>query len=688
MRLLLLMVVTALALTAPVPAQAGPGTAHGRSVVGLHTGWSFHRGEAPGAAEPGFDDSGWDRVTVPHSWNGRDGQDGGNDYYRGPGWYRRGLPAPAGGRVWLQFDGANTTTTVWVNGRLLGEHKGGYARFRFDATEALRPGQSNVLAVRVSNAPDPDVAPLSGDFTMHGGLYREVSLVLTDAVHLDLLDHGGPGLYLRQQRVTLESATVAASTKLVNDSRSTARVRLRATVTGAFGEVVAREQSSVRAVGGGQAVELALPLTIARPRRWQGRADPFRYQATVEVVDTFGRVLDRVSQPLGLRTAEISATDGFALNGQRLPVHGVNLHQDRPDVGWAVTPAQHAEDFRIMREMGVNAIRTAHYQHGETVYELADRHGFLVWTEIPLINLTTDSPAFRANIETQLREMIRQNFNHPSVVWWGLGNELWHDSPANNALLDRLAEVVGAEDPSRPSAYASCCVPDRAGITKHTNGIGYNKYFGWYTGTFAELGPWADQLRAADPARPLALSEYGAGASAFQHQENPPNPVPASRWHPEQYQSAYHEAYWSQLARRRWLWGSFVWAMFDFASDSRDEGDTPGRNDKGLVTYDRGIRKDAFYWYQANWTDTPVVHLNSKRWTSRTAASTTVRAYTNAETVTLRVNGRQVGGPISGASRVAEWPEVLLRPGPNTVEVSGFTNGRPHTDTAVWTLRE
>lgn len=663
-----------------VPASAVPSST-GRQTVELDRDWRFHRGDAPGASDAGYDDSAWSRVTVPHTWNAEDGQDGGGDYYRGVGWYRRSLtvsPHMAGRKLWLQFDGANTTAVVWVNGVRLGEHKGGYSRFRFDATTALRPGRDNLIAVSVSNAPDPAVAPLSGDFTMGGGLYRDVSLVVTDRLHVDLLDLGGPGVYLRQRDVSAQRATIDVTTKIAGGS---AKVRTR--ITGEYGRTVAQGTTEVRPAG----TSVAQTLVIDRPRRWAGRTDPFTYQVAVDVIDPrTGRGTDTVTQPLGVRTVSADPEKGLSLNGNHLRVQGVNLHQDRIGKGFAISPAELAEDFRLMAEMGVNAVRTAHYQHGPRFYDLADRYGFLVWTEIPLVNLTGTDPGFKANIEQQTGELVRQNFNHPSVVFWGLGNELWNDTPEVNELVAALTRQVTAEQPGGMTAYASCCVSDRGVLNSHTEISGYNKYFGWYTDSTADFGKWADELHAADPWRKIGMSEYGAGASVHQHEERPARPVPDSDWHPEEYQAKFHEDYWRAIENRPYLWGGFVWVMFDFASDGRSEGDTYGRNDKGLMTGDRKIRKDAYYWYQANWTDTPVVHLTSGRWTTRTAPTTDIKAYTNADTVTLRVNGVQIGTARRGTERAVVWPEVSLRPGPNMVTVTGMKDGRIHTDQATWTL--
>ncbi len=674
---------------AAVPAAASYAAPAVREQADLGGGWRFVRADVPNAQAKDFDDTAWSVVTVPHTWNAADGQDGGGDYYRGTGWYRRHYTPPpefVDKRLWLQFDGVNTTADVWVNGVHLGQHRGGYATFRFDATGTLVPGRDNVIAVKVSNAPDPAIAPLSADYTFFGGIYRNVSLQATDPLSVRMLDYGGPGVYLRQRSVDAASATVDVTTRTWNNSGRTRRVQVRAVIADATGHVVARNATAVAEVAAATGFDARQSVVIPEPHRWQGTADPYRYRATVEVLDADGgRVTDAVTQQLGLRSYRVDPVSGFFLNGQHVALHGVNAHQDRLDKGWAVGAGDHVRDFDLMDEMGVNALRTAHYQQAQQVYDLADQRGYLVWAEVPMVDKITDSDAFRANIRQQLYELIRQNYNHPSIVFWGIGNEQRTNDTATNAILDSLAGLVRSEDPGRLSTYATN-QGDTDALANHTDVIGYNRYYGWYSGSATGLGPWADRLHAADPGREIGISEYGAGASVHQHEENPQRPAPAGPWHPEEYQSLLHEASWQQIAARRYLWGTFVWNMFDFAVDSRAEGDTPGRNDKGLVTYDRATRKDAFYWYRANWTAEPFVHLTSARWTQRTAATTTVKVYGTVDSASLTVNGVPVGPAKTPAAHIYTWP-VTLSPGANHVVVTGVRAGKSYSDSATWVLK-
>ena len=659
-----------------------------RTRIDLNSGWKFNKGDVTGAEAPGFNDSAWSSINTPHTWNAVDGADGGGNYYRGIGWYRRHVTVPsnlAGQMLFLQFAGANQVADVWVNGTHLGQHQGGYSRFRFGVTGVLTPGQDAVIAVKVNNASNPDIAPLSADYTFQGGIYRNVSLYAVDKLGMRMLDYAGPGIYLRQRSVTAASATVDVTAKVFNNNTTSRSLVVRAVVTDAAGTIVADRSSAPQTIGAASEADIVQTVTIANPRRWNGLADPYQYSATVEVHDAAaGTVTDVVTEPLGLRTFSLDPATGFTLNGAHLGLHGINLHQDRAVVGWAVDDADHTQDWSLITELGATAIRMAHYQHDQKDYNLADAAGVVVWAEVPLVNAVTNSAAFTASTENQLRELIRQNYNHPSIAFWSIGNEQGSDDTPTNTLLANLAALVAAEDPDRISTYANDLGND-AGVAGHAQTTGFNKYYGWYGGSYNDLGPWADSLHQAEPARTFAVSEYGAGANTTQHALNPAPPTPGGQYHPEEYQSLLHEASWKELAARPFIWGTFVWTMFDFASDSRNEGDQPGINDKGLVTRDRATRKDAFYWYKANWAATPTLYITSRRWTTRTDAATEIKVYSNAAQVTATLNGASLG-TVAGSDHIFRWTGVTLRPGANTVSVTASIGGATYTDSVVWTL--
>jgi beta-galactosidase len=656
-----------------------------RSDTLLDEGWRFLRADAAGAEAPSFDDSAWQNTVVPHTYNALDGQDGGADYYRGVAWYRRRLEAPpdmAHRRTYLGFDAANTVADVYLNGVLLGSHRGGFSAFRFDASEALVAGE-NVLAVKVDNSSLPDVPPLTADFTFFGGLYRDVHLLVTRDLHIDVADFGSLGVYLRTANVSPASADLAARVRVSNGAAELQSADVVLSVIDAEGTTVAQLDASV-AVPPGATVDVPLNGTIQNPHLWQGRSDPYLYAARVEV-SSGGMPVDRLDQPLGFRSYAIDPELGFMLNGQAYDLHGVNRHQDRLDRGWAIGKAEHDEDMALIAEMGATAIRLAHYQHADYFYQLCDRLGMVVWAEIPLVDATTDSAAFTENARQQLTELIRQTQNHPSIVMWGIGNEQRVSDAASNALLASLAELARSEDDTRLSTYAHCCGSDTSPLTTHSDLIGYNYYFGWYMSTYAQMGGWADGLHSSHPELRFALSEYGAGASVVQHEDPPLQPSTTAPFHPEEYQAALHEATWVGLAARPYIWGKFIWNMFDFASDSRNEGDMPGRNDKGLVTIDRQIRKDAFYWYKANWSDEPLAYITSRRFNPRTTPTIDIKVYSNLASVTLDVNGVSFGAQ-SALDHLFRWANVPLEIGDNRVEaVATGASGQTATDVVTWT---
>jgi beta-galactosidase len=659
-----------------------------RTTIPLLNDWRFSlAGQGDTPAAPGFDDATWDAVTLPHTWNNFDGQDGGNDYHRGAGWYRLRfrLPSlPAEQRVLVEFDAACKVADVFVNGRPVGTHTGAFARFRFDLTDFVNRSGDNLLAVRVDNSPS-QIVPISGDFTQYGGLYRPARLLITAPVHIATLDHASPGVYLVQRKVTADQADVDARIQVVNDSKQAFTGSVQVQVNDAEGHAVAQATQTVSVAAGGNAT-VVVPVAIKQPRRWNGVSDPYLYRTTIAVL-TGQQTVDAITQPLGVRDFSVGASTGFALNGRPLPLRGVNRHQDRPDKGWAISEQDHRQDMEMIRELGANAVRLAHYQHDQYFYDLCDTNGLAVWAEFGLVNEPPATPEARANAAEQLRELVRQNYNHPSIFFWSIGNETRgkNDDPeakSSTALLTELAAAAAAEDPTRPSVYAShhSLTDPRNTLTKV---IAFNKYFGWYSGKYPELGSFLDKFHAANPDLPIGISEYGAGASLYQHELNPPARKHQAKgpWHPEEWQTTFHEESWLQIKDRPWLWGTFIWNMFDFSADQRAEGDQYGRNDKGLVTYDRQTRKDAFYWYQANWATKPMVHIVGKRFWERSDSVNEVKVYSNAEEVELRLNGTSLGKLRSTDHRFV-WPKVALLPGQNRLEAYAYQGGK--VVTADW----
>lgn len=663
----------------------------------LIDGWKFQRGAVKHAEAVEFGDAAWESVVVPHTWNAQDGQDGGGDYFRGDGWYRRHFATEAGWkgkRVFLQFDGANRSAEVFLNGRRVGLHRGGFARFRFDVTEALRASGDNLLAVRVNNDPHDGIVPVSADFTFCGGLYRAVSVVATDPVHVDLLDRASPGVYARQAKVTADAAALEVKVKLANDADVANDLKVRVTIADAAGRSVAVSESDASLTAGARG-EMRRDMVVKQPHLWNAQADPYLYTVATEIF-VRGELRDTVKLPLGLRFFSVDAAKGFFLNGRYLDLHGVCRHQERWDKGWAISEADENEDFAIIEEMGATTVRQSHYQQSQHWNDLGDRRGMVMWAELAYVNDAKGDPEFFANAKEQLRELIRQNHHHAAICFWSIGNETFVRDPktiapdTNDRLLRELAAVVREEDDTRLSTYASNgdVMEPRAATTDI---VGFNHYFGWYRGALEDFATWVDKQHGMRPGLKIGMSEYGAGANPAQHEESAKKPTASGPWHPEEWQAQFHEVYWPAMAERPWLWGKYIWCMFDFASDGRNEGGIPGRNDKGLVSADRKVRKDAFYFYQANWSQRPVLHIASRRFTPRTEAVTTVKVYSNAAKVELWLNGASLGvresEAIAGrASRVFRWTDVTLAAGENQVVARALRDGAPLEDACVWVV--
>jgi beta-galactosidase len=685
----------------------------------LQNGWRFKQASGLlGVESAAFDDRDWSEISLPHTWNriGNSGVELSPDanHVQGTGWYRlRFTPpaAPAGSRYFLQFDGVGEIASVWLNGHFLGRHSGAFARFRFDATAALKPASENLLVVEADNSkPAPqsttaDVIPLSGDFFIFGGLYRNVSLIVTNPVHLDMLDFGGPGIYARATAIGDRSATVQVVSRLKNDDTAPRSVIVRTEILDAADNLV-KSQSRALVLAPGKTTESRTNLAIASPHLWQGVKDPYLYHTTVTLFSPKNAVLDQVGQPLGLRTIRFDADRGFFLNGEHLFLKGVSMHQDRPVKGWAISRADQEEDFNVLMDMGANAVRMAHYQHDQYSYELADKRGIVIWAELPLVNQVSfdGSPAntaLSANARQQLIELIRQNYNHPSIALWSVGNEIdlrasQNQGPSKAAPLVRaLDQLAKAEDPARPTTLADCCesagpVPTAAESLRDqlvglTDVAGYNRYFGWYRGMLSDLGPFLDGAHRRHPNLPIAVSEYGAGAALSQHSDNSEGgPInPHGRPHPEEVQDLYHEQSWAQLKGRAYLWGAFIWNMFDFSSLERHEGDLTDINEKGLVSYDRQTRKDAFYFYRANWSSQPTLHLVGRRYTDRAYGVVDVKAYSNAAQATLSLNGT-TAGTTPCVDGICIWPSVHLVAGNNVLFARADASGTTATDTMAW----
>lgn len=625
------------------------------------------------------------RVDLPHTWNAQDALSGKIDYKRGIGNYEKNLfirPEWKGKRLFIRFEGVNNIADVFINRRHIGEHRGGYGAFIFEITGKVEYGKENSILVRVNNGEQLDIMPLVGDFNFYGGIYRDVHLLITDKTCISPLDYASPGVRLIQDSVSHRYAKVRATVDLSNGSSGNQKVELNVRLLD--GQRVVKEGTKNVNLSGNEVMQQELTFEIDQPHLWNGRQDPFLYQAEVTLFRN-GQMVDRVTQPLGLRFYRIDPDKGFFLNGKHLPLQGVCRHQDRSEVGNALRPQHHEEDVALMLEMGVNAVRLAHYPQATYFYDLMDKNGIIVWAEIPFVGPGgyndkgfVDLPAFRANGKEQLKELIRQHYNHPSICVWGLFNELTElgDNPVE--YIKELNVLAHQEDTTRPTTSASNQMGDLNFIT---DAIAWNRYDGWYGGTPADLGKWLDRMHKDHPEICIAISEYGAGASIYHQQDSLVKTVPTSWWHPENWQTYYHIENWKTISSRPYVWGSFVWNMFDFGAAHRTEGDRPGINDKGLVTFDRKVRKDAFYFYKANWNrEEPMLYLTGKRNTVRTQRLQTITAFTNLSGAELFVNGKSYGKAIPDSYAILEWKNVELEPGENEIKVVSTNKKLPLND--------
>ena len=625
------------------------------------------------------------RVDFPHTWNAQDALSGKIDYKRGIGNYEKNLfirPEWKGKRLFIRFEGVNNIADVFINRRHIGEHRGGYGAFIFEITGKVEYGKENSILVRVNNGEQLDIMPLVGDFNFYGGIYRDVHLLITDETCISPLDYASPGVRLIQDSVSHRYAKVRAIVDLSNGSSGNQEVELNVRLLD--GQRVVKEGTKNVNLSGNEVMQQELTFEIDQPHLWNGRQDPFLYQAEVTLFRN-GQMVDRVTQPLGLRFYRIDPDKGFFLNGKHLPLQGVCRHQDRSEVGNALRPQHHEEDVALMLEMGVNAVRLAHYPQATYFYDLMDKNGIIVWAEIPFVGPGgyndkgfVDLPAFRANGKEQLKELIRQHYNHLSICVWGLFNELTElgDNPVE--YIKELNVLAHQEDTTRPTTSASNQMGDLNFIT---DAIAWNRYDGWYGGTPADLGKWLDRMHKDHPEICIAISEYGAGASIYHQQDSLVKTVPTSWWHPENWQTYYHIENWKTISSRPYVWGSFVWNMFDFGAAHRTEGDRPGINDKGLVTFDRKVRKDAFYFYKANWNrEEPMLYLTGKRNTVRTQRLQTITAFTNLSGAELFVNGKSYGKAIPDSYAILEWKNVELEPGENEIKVVSTNKKLPLSD--------
>ncbi|MDQ1090531.1 glycoside hydrolase family 2 TIM barrel-domain containing protein [Siphonobacter sp. SORGH_AS_1065] len=646
----------------------------GQNKLSLQQGWDFHfaydvRQKLSNPV-----------INVPHTWNAGEVAAGKMDYTRTAAIYKKTLPLDSAWkdkRLFLYFEGVNSVADVFIDQQWVGNHKGGYTAFCFEITPFIKAGKNPLITVQVSNEHRLDVLPLTGDFNVYGGIHRPVWLLIKEKNCISPLDFASSGVYVTQYNVSEKTADVFVKTKLslIDPSRKT---EVRTSILDAQGKTVAQRKDPAG---------LEQKFTLEKPHLWNARQDPYLYRVKTELL-VDGQGVESQTEPLGIRSIRVDANEGFFLNGKKLDLHGFGYHEDVSGKGSAYEPVDYLKDMDLVMESGATSVRLTHYPHGKSWYELSDEKGLILWSEIPLVGPGgytgmgyIKSKALEDHARQVMQELIRQHYNHPSICFWGLFNELKLDYDDPVPFLKELNQLVKTEDSTRITTCASFL--DRDTFNEVSDVIAWNKYYGWYGGSFEQIGSWADQTHRAYPAKPIAVSEYGAGASIRHHQENLQPVEPTGRFHPEEWQTAYHEKNWEELRKRPFIWGKYVWVLADFGSSIRTEGDQDALNDKGLVTYDRNVRKDAFYFYKANWNTAPMLYLAERRNVLRQQSVTTVKVFTTLKEAELWVNGVSQGRQKADDLHRMSWPGIQLKPGKNRILVkSGSLE-----DTGEWYLK-
>ncbi|MGN1479346.1 MAG: glycoside hydrolase family 2 protein [Acutalibacteraceae bacterium] len=618
-----------------------------RKVTNINNGWSFFKGPYKNGKAPKKAKKSFEPVSLPHTWNNLDGQDGGSDYYRNTCWYCRELKFDdLGGRdVYIEFEGVSSVCEVYAFGKKIARHEGGFSTFRVNLTPYIRHKKIKLSVMADNSESNRNIYPGMADFTFYGGIYRDVKLIEVDKIRFDLDYFGTPGVSV---------------TEHVNPDGS-ADVEFCAYVTGGESVTFTADGRSVSATVSKNTA--CAVMHFDSPHLWDGVDDPYLYEVKAELKNA-DNITDCVSVCFGIRSFSVDPEKGFILNGRPYPLHGVSRHQDRENMGWAITEKEHKEDMELIKEVGANTIRLAHYQHSQCFYDLCDEAGMIVWAEIPFISAFVPTPEARENTLSQMKELVLQNYNHPSIVCWGIANEIsiGGETPELIENLEALNSLCHELDKTRLTTIANLTMVEMdSKLNFITDILSYNHYFGWYMGDVSENGPWLDEFHKLNPERCIGLSEYGCEGILKYHTDEPKR-----QDYTEEYQAYYHEKMLETFATRPYIWSTHVWNMFDFGSDMRDEGGVKGRNNKGLVTYDRKTKKDSFYIYKAWWSKEGFVHLCSSRYRDRVIDTISIKAYSNQSEVTLFVNGERFGS--LSADKVFVFESVMLKKGDNKIK--------------------
>ncbi len=666
----------------------------------IDTNWKFIKTDIANAFQPAFADSTWETVTLPHIWNALDGQDGGGNYYRGIGWYRKHVlihSSFAGKVVYLKIGAANTRATVYLNGILLGTHFGGYSAFIFDISNYIRLEEDNVIAIQVNNSSSIICPPLSADFNHDGGITRDVNIITASPLHINPNESisnsftpteikvAQSGIILKQSHVSQASANLSIITKLRNASADTDTAKVEVAIKDAIGNTVKLLTDTVSVAPNDTATSI-LNTTFINPHLWDGLNDPYLYRVEVSLKQN-GQIIDSSVQPLGFRYFSIDPNTGFYLNGKSYPLRGISLHESKINKGHAVLDADRKESIDLLRETGCNYFRLSHYQHGDFTYNYLDSLGIICWTEIPDVNsvgkTSAENTIYKQNAVSEMYELLRQQYNHPCIIFWGLSNEINFQATISPvSTVDLLNKVVKSEDTYRITTLAAMYAE------KETNWIpdvySNNRYDGWYSSSISGFASTMDALHANYPTKKIGVSEYGAGANPLQHEYPAAQPSPGGQWHPEEYQNLFHEQYLKAINARPYLWSTSMWIGIDFAVDNRNEGMHPGINDKGMISFDRTIKKDIFYWYKANWnTKDWFVYITSRRFINRTNLINPVKMYSNCDSVSIVVNGK-IYPPIRSSDHIFIFDSIPMLSGYNHIVAQGYKSNLIYRDSVDW----
>lgn len=654
-----------------------------RTFILLDKGWGYRPISDTGLKSP------MQKVTVPHTWNANY-IPGTHSYNREMMVYRRDLeitPDMKDKRLFLYFEGVNSSATVLVNNKSVGSHKGGYTAFCMEVTDYAKQG-INKLEVWVTNAYNPEILPISGDFNIYGGIHRPCHLLVTEQDCISPLFYASPGVFIHQDKVSEKQAQITVETMLSLSGKKQG-LKVRTTIEDAKGNIISQniEQNVTNE-------NVKQPFVIDHPVLWNAKQNPYLYKVIVELLDA-GKVIDRVEQRTGLRYFSVDADKGFFLNGKYLDLYGFCLHEEVEGKGSALSAEDHERDMELVKESGATSLRLVHYPHSESIYHLSDENGIVLWTEIPMIGpggydfcgfINTDG--LKEHARQVLKELVYQKYNHPSICFWGIFNEIRTNYDNVEPFARELHELYKEIDPSRLTTLASCNDPKF--YQNCSDLLAWNKYIGWYGSRNAPetAGNFFDKAKVASNGKPVAVSEYGGGANVDHHFSMKENDVkPSGQFHPEEAQAYIHEGNWSAFAERPYMWAKYIWVFADFQSSIRNEGGKPGINDKGLVTYDRKIKKDAFYFYKANWSTEPMIYITSRRFTERPEANVQVKVYSNLRENTLYVNGKKIGKQKSDPLHRVVWQNVTLSKGENRIRVEGKSKAGVIEDTCVWFVK-